>query len=73
MIPALDKVKIARSFSRAANSYDSAAYFQRDMGLELVSMLPASKDISANSCCLDRGCVTGFFHRHITYLYHDNE
>jgi malonyl-CoA O-methyltransferase len=68
-MPALDKEKIARSFSRAANSYDSAAYFQRDMGLELVSMLPVGKDISANFCCLDLGCGTGFFHRHLTSLY----
>jgi malonyl-CoA O-methyltransferase len=68
-MPALDKEKIARSFSRAANSYDSAAYFQRDMGLELVSMLPAGTDVDANFCCLDLGCGTGFFHRHLTSLY----
>jgi malonyl-CoA O-methyltransferase len=68
-MPALDKAKIARSFSRAANSYDSAAYFQRDMGLELVSMLPAGTDVDANFCCLDLGCGTGFFHRHLTSLY----
>lgn len=71
MIPALDKVKIARSFSRAAKSYDSAAYFQRDMGLELMSMLPADKAVNAGSCCLDLGCGTGFFYRYLTSLYDD--
>jgi malonyl-CoA O-methyltransferase len=69
MSSALDKIKIARSFSRAANNYDSAAYFQRDMGLELMSMLPAARDVSAGLCCLDLGCGTGFFHRHLTSLY----
>jgi malonyl-CoA O-methyltransferase len=68
---ALDKVKIARSFSRAASSYDSAAYFQRDMGLELLSMLPKTLNKGENDCCLDLGCGTGFFHRHLISQYKD--
>lgn len=68
---ALDKVKIARSFSRAASSYDSAAYFQRDMGLELLSMLPKTLSEDENVCCLDLGCGTGFFHQHLISRYKD--
>jgi malonyl-CoA O-methyltransferase len=65
----LDKIKVARSFSRAASSYDSAAYFQREMGLELLSMLPLDFRSVKNVCCLDLGCGTGFFHQQLTSLY----
>jgi malonyl-CoA O-methyltransferase len=68
---ALDKVKIARSFSRAASSYDSAAYFQRDMGLELLSMLPKTLNKGENNYCLDLGCGTGFFYQHLISQYKD--
>jgi malonyl-CoA O-methyltransferase len=68
---ALDKVKIARSFSRAASSYDSAAYFQRDMGLELLSMLPKTLNKGENDYCLDLGCGTGFFYQHLISQYKD--
>lgn len=65
----LNKVKIARSFSRAASSYDSAAYFQRDMGVELLSMFPKELDENTNSYCLDLGCGTGFFHQQLASRY----
>lgn len=35
----IDKVKIARSFSRSAGTYDQVAYFQRDVGLRLLDYL----------------------------------
>jgi malonyl-CoA O-methyltransferase len=53
----LDKHQVARSFSRAANSYDSVADLQRRVGRQLLETLP---DISAD-VVLDLGCGTGFF------------
>jgi malonyl-CoA O-methyltransferase len=54
---ALDKKQVARSFSRAASTYDSVAELQRRVGQQLQAYLP---DGSA-SVVLDLGCGTGFF------------
>lgn len=52
----LDKARIARSFSKAAPSYESAARLQKRVGERLLSVidLPASR-------VLDAGCGTGYF------------
>lgn len=54
----LDKRKVAQSFSRAASSYDSVASLQRDVGAELLQLLPQT---FAPEKTLDLGCGTGFF------------
>ncbi len=53
----LQKIYIARSFSRAAHSYDSVAQLQREVGEQLLSFLPAS----TATAVMDLGCGTGFF------------
>lgn len=53
----LDKRQVARSFSRAAASYDSVAELQRQVGERLLQRLP---DTPA-AVVLDLGCGTGFF------------
>ncbi len=67
----IDKVKIARSFSRSAITYDTADYFQRDIGMQLLDLLPENistvNDI--NSTCVDLGCGTGSFHRDLKEKY----
>ena len=59
MIDALrDKKQVARSFGRAAATYDSVADFQRKVGRSLFDMLP----LSPAETVLDLGCGTGFFY-----------
>lgn len=53
----MDKQRIARSFSKAANSYDGAAELQRSVGSVLASLVPERQQGSA----LDLGCGTGYF------------
>jgi malonyl-CoA O-methyltransferase len=66
-IAALDKKKVAQSFSRAAATYDSVAQLQRDIGTQLFSRLPAA--LSAQSTLLDIGSGTGFFTRQLATQY----
>lgn len=58
MTSTLDKKQVAASFGRAAQSYDGAAQLQRDIGLDLMSRLPA--DITPE-VILDLGSGTGYF------------
>jgi malonyl-CoA O-methyltransferase len=53
----LDKKQVARSFGRAATTYDSAAKLQRQVGNILLDRLT----IASAQCVLDLGCGTGFF------------
>ncbi|NMY51246.1 malonyl-ACP O-methyltransferase BioC [Pseudomonas sp. WS 5011] len=55
-----DKRQVAASFSRAAESYDSVAALQRNVGQQLLAQLPAA--ISPVRW-LDLGCGTGYFSR----------
>ena len=54
----LDKQSVARSFSRAAAQYDSAAHLQRRLGEQLSDYLPAPGDVKR---VVDLGCGTGYF------------
>lgn len=50
------KAAVARSFSRAAATYDDVAELQRQVGEQLLTYLPAKADIA-----MDLGCGTGYF------------
>lgn len=52
----INKVDIARSFSRAATTYDGYAGLQRNVGHQLLSRLPENAQQ-----VMDLGCGTGFF------------
>jgi malonyl-CoA O-methyltransferase len=55
---ALEKKRVARSFSRAANTYDGAADFQRNVGKKLLEKIDHLKSAQV---VLDLGCGTGHF------------
>ncbi len=57
MLPALDKAAVAKSFSRAAASYDAVAELQRDVGDKLLAKVPVGRYPNV----LDLGCGTGYF------------
>lgn len=52
----MNKQDIARSFSRAANTYDGYAELQKKVGNQLLSSIP-----NTATKVLDLGCGTGFF------------
>ena len=53
----MNKLRIAQSFSRAANTYDASAYVQHEIGDQLFKGVDHN-----NPCCIiDLGCGTGFF------------
>ncbi len=54
----LNKQAVAHSFSKAANSYDGAAGFQRDVGNALCAHLPQRNNVDT---VVDLGCGTGHF------------
>lgn len=53
-----EKQAIADAFGRAANTYDTHAKFQRDVGYRLLDKMP--QDLSGK-VVLDLGCGTGYF------------
>jgi len=65
----IDKVKIARSFSRAAVEYDSAAYLQREVGELLLAKLQSQSELHDVSTLVDLGCGTGYFSSYLKSLY----
>ena len=54
------KREVASSFSRAAQSYDSVATLQRDVGCKLLEVLDGGSRVEP-AVVLDLGCGTGFF------------
>lgn len=61
-----NKQQVAAAFSRAAETYDSVAEFQRAVGQRLLSLLPLAWDVptamhSSVAQWLDIGCGTGYF------------
>ncbi|GEM_PF-1312684 len=54
----IDKVQVARQFSRAAAEYHSASQVQNDMACELLTRIPEQMIRPAN--ILDLGCGSGF-------------
>lgn len=61
-----DKRRVAASFSRAADSYDSVAALQRSVGIDLLARLPVQL---APQRWLDLGCGTGHFSRVLAARY----
>lgn len=58
----LDKLRVAQSFSKAAETYDSVAQLQRDVGDRLFRQhLPASGTDTKGKVVVDLGCGTGCF------------
>ena len=53
----LDKQSVARSFSRAADTYDSVAQLQRDVAGSLLAALPT---LANDAVVMDLGCGTGY-------------
>lgn len=58
----ITKQAIAAAFSRAAASYDNHAAFQREVGHQLLDLMP---DKFCGKRVLDLGCGTGYFSRHL--------
>lgn len=70
----IDKVKVARSFSRSALNYDSVAYLQREVGLSLLRHLGSFFDNANHPVnVLDLGCGTGFFRNKLSELFLESE
>jgi len=58
----IDKQKIAASFSRAAEQYDSVAHLQQSVGRQLLLLLETTGiDTEGFTCIGDIGCGTGYF------------
>lgn len=59
------KGNVARSFGRAAQTYDDVAELQRKIGHHLMRCLPP---LSSQDVILDLGAGTGFFTRHLAAI-----
>lgn len=57
----ISKQRIAESFSRASQHYDQQAQFQRDVGEQLMSLVPEPAAFSTRRRVMDLGSGTGTF------------
>jgi malonyl-CoA O-methyltransferase len=60
------KKRVARSFSRAAKTYDNVAGFQREVGKKLLSNIDINKKAGL---VVDLGCGTGYFSESLQALF----
>jgi len=63
----IDKRKVAESFSKAANTYDSVAELQREVGETLLGYLPQNHPERV----MDLGCGTGYFGPKLSEQYEE--
>lgn len=59
MVPPIDKAQVERQFSRAANTYEKAAFIQREMSDQLLE-LTRPHITQSNLKIRDLGCGTGY-------------
>ncbi|MEE8058377.1 MAG: malonyl-ACP O-methyltransferase BioC [Pseudomonadales bacterium] len=69
----LDKQLIAKSFSRAATTYDSVADLQRRVGQQLLTYLPTMPADNIVDNVVDLGCGTGFFSSTLQTVFSDSQ
>ena len=55
------KLSIANAFGRAAPHYDKSAAFQRQVGHQLIALMPKQQVQPAKLSVIDVGCGTGYF------------
>ncbi|KJG11452.1 malonyl-ACP O-methyltransferase BioC [Photobacterium kishitanii] len=55
------KQAIANAFGRAAQHYDKSAAFQRQVGHQLLSLMPTRSSAISTPRVIDIGCGTGYF------------
>lgn len=60
-IDQLNKQAIANAFGRAAQDYDKSAEFQRQVGRQLLSLMPTLSSVTPMLKVIDLGCGTGYF------------
>jgi malonyl-CoA O-methyltransferase len=68
-IDASQKKRIARSFSRAAETYDSVADFQREVGEVLLKKINKNDLKTDVEVAIDLGCGTGYFGESLQALF----
>lgn len=57
----LRKQAIANAFGRAAQHYDKSAAFQRQVGQQLLALMPITTRAASATQVIDMGCGTGYF------------
>jgi len=69
-VEVFDKQAVAKSFGKAASSYDSVAHFQRWVGESLLKTLPSQSEANFRpKSIMDLGCGTGYFSSSLLNMY----
>jgi len=69
-VEVFDKQAVAKSFGKAANSYNSVAHFQRWVGDSLLKKLPSPSETNFSpKTIMDLGCGTGYFLPSLLAMY----